>query len=469
MSAAEPSSLDSRAYLDLRAESLGKTLFKLAYPAVLENILYMAVYIFDAAIVGWLKDESALAGTMLASSIFMVIGTPFQAISVAVNSLVARSWGAGDKERARLYSRQVLAMGWIFAFIMMGLGYFLAPYLLSWMGGKPEVVRAGTLYFRIVILSLPLQVPLFMSSGILRGTGDTRTPMMITLIMNIFNILLCWLLAFGAGPIPAMGLAGVGWGAALAQGLGGMIAFFVLSKGLSTIRIPWKECLAWSNSIIKPIWSLAYPVMIERFFTTGAGLVFMYIIAKLGTTALAAHNVALRIESIAFMPPWGLSVAVATLVGQSLGANRPEIAELTVKKSLLWISYLMAAMAVFFLIFSRQMVIVFGATPEVRWMAGTVLQIAALEMPFIAFFAVLAGCLRGAGDTKSPLYVMTICLLVFRFGVVYLFAITFGWGLPGVWFATALDWMGRSGGLWYIFKQGRWKQVHQKLAPHSSP
>jgi putative MATE family efflux protein len=449
--------------LNLDKESLGKIIFKLAYPAVLENILLMAVYIFDAAIVGWLRDESALAGTMLAGSIFMVIGTPFQAISVAVNALVSRNWGANDREKAGLFARQVLALGWICAFIMMVMGLFFAPHLLRWMGGKPDVVKAGTLYFRIVILSLPLQVPLFMSSGILRGTGDTTSPMIITLIMNAFNVLLCWILAFGIGPIPAMGLAGVGWGATLAQGIGGITAFIVLIKGLSNIRIPITKCLTWKMEVIRPLWILAYPVMIERFFTSSAGLVFMSIVAKLGTTALAAHNVALRIESIAFMPPWGLSVAIATIVGQSLGAKRPAIAEKAVKTALIWISYFMALLAILFVLFSRQMVMAFGATPEVRWLAGTALKIAALEMPFLAFFNILAGCLRGAGDTKSPLYVMSICLLVFRFGVVYLFAITFNWGLPGVWLATSIDWMARSSGLWYVFHRGKWKSAHETL------
>ena len=214
--------------------------------------------------------------------------------------------------------------------------------------------------------------------------------------------------------------------------------------------------------MFQQLWNLSYPVMIERLLTNGAGMIFMKIIALLGTTALAAHNIALRIESIAYMPPWGVSIAVSTIVGQSLGAGKPEVAEKAVKKGLFWIGSFMFFLGILFVLFSKQFVVLFGATPEVIHMAGVVLQISALELPFIAFFAILAGCMRGAGDTKSPLYVMFICLPIFRFGVVYLFAITFGWGLPGVWLATACDWMARVLGLWLLFRRGRWKQVTLK-------
>jgi len=150
---------------------------------------------------------------------------------------------------------------------------------------------------------------------------------------------------------------------------------------------------------------------------------------------------------------------VSTIVGQSLGARLPHIAEMAVRRTLFWASIFTLSLGLIFIIFARYIVIIFGATPDVLHLAGIAIQISALELPFLAFVMILSGCLRGAGDTRSPLYVMLICIPVFRFGVLYLFVMVFGWGLGGVWLATALDWAARFIGLWWIFKRGVWKRI----------
>lgn len=458
-----PEKKTSHRTINFDQNRLSRTLFTLALPAVVENILSLSVYIIDAILVGHLHSESALAGTVLSGTIMMLIQTPFQAMGVATIALVARSWGEQDIPKARRYARQSISIAWILSLVLAIVGFLFAFQMIHWMKAAPDVIQAGGSFMRIIILSLPFQIPMFICSGIFRGSGDTRTPMYITGIINVLNVLISWVLAFGIGPFPKMGLMGVAWGTMIAQSVGGMIALTILVQGWSNLRIPIWGLFTWNKNIIHQIWVIAYPVMIERFIATSAQVVFYGIITRLGTTALAAHNVALRVESIAFQPPWGVNIAVATIVGQALGARQTQFAELTVKKGLQWIGIGMAFLSVAFLLFSHQFVQIFGATPEVLRQSGIVLKIAAVEFPFIAFFAVLSGCLRGAGDTRSPLYVMLICLAVFRFGVVYLFAVVFNWGLPGVWWATTLDWMARAGGLWYVFHKGAWKYTYDRL------
>lgn len=324
------------------------------------------------------------------------------------------------------------------------------------MGASESVIKLGGTYFRIVILTIPLEMVMFIANGTMRGSGDTKSPMHITITMNIINLVLCLVLAFGF----KMGLIGVAYGSLIAQALGGIFALLMLESGRSHIQLPIRNFFCWNKKLVSELFQLAYPVSIERILASGANLIFMKILTMLGTVAVAAHFIAVRIESLAFMPAFGINVAVMTIVGQSLGAKKPDIGELAVKRAMKWTTFFMLGLGVIFVAFARYMVILFGATPEVIHLAGIAAQISALELPFISYAMILSGCLRGAGDTKSPLYNMLVCVVLFRFGVVYLFAITFHWGLAGVWLATATDWMGRTLGLWYVFKRGKWKLSH---------
>jgi putative MATE family efflux protein len=199
--------------------------------------------------------------------------------------------------------------------------------------------------------------------------------------------------------------------------------------------------------------------MTEQVVLRSGSLLFQRTIAALGTVALAAHRIAVNVESLSFMPGWGLSVAISTLVGQSLGARRPELAEASVRRGLLISGLLMSGVGVLFVLFGRSIASVFGSTPEVLDLAGVAVQIAALEQPTLAVQFVLAGSLRGAGDTRSPLYVSLVGVTLFRVPVVYLLAITLGWGLAGVWFGTVLDWAARAMTSYFLYRRGAWKRV----------
>lgn len=448
--------------LDLRDETLNRAIISLAIPAILETLMFTVLFFSDTLIVGWLHDENALAAVGLAATLIWFSNAPFHALAIAATSLVARSWGEHRFEAARRYGGQSVGLAFLFSLVVMGVGLPLAEGMLRAMGGTFEVARLGSEYLRIILLSSVLGLPMIISNGIIRGTGDTKTPMYITLVMNALNILISLVLAYGWGPLPALGLAGVGWGTMVARTLGGLLSFSVLVSGRGPVHVPWSAFYQWRRSTAGRVLDLASPAMLERFLTSGAHVVFTAIVALLGTTALAAHNIALRVESLAFMPAMGVSVAVTTIVGQALGARRSHLAEAAVVRTLLWTGVIMVALGASFVLFAPQAVVIFGATPEVLRLAGIALQISALEHPLMAFVMILAGGLRGAGDTRSPLYVTLVCIVLFRFGLVYLFGIVLAWGLPGVWLATAVDWGGRSIGLWWVFKRGVWKLIHEE-------
>jgi putative MATE family efflux protein len=383
-------------------------------------------------------------------------------MSTAAASLVSRNWGERKYDAARKYAGQSISISLAFSGLLVLAAWPFTFKMIHFMGGSEDVVAVGGEYLRIILLSFFFGMTMLQANGIIRALGDTTTPMLITLTVNIVNIIVSIVLAFGLGPFPEMGFYGVAWGTAVARTLGGILSIsaLVIKKNLLHLPIHW--LCYWKSRVFMSLLDLAYPSMFERLLTNGAHIIFMRIVALLGTTALAAHNIALHVESLAFMPGMGISVAVSTIVGQAIGAGRQHIAEKTVIRSLIWSGTGMGILGLLFVAFARQGVVIFGATPEVLRLAGIALQISALEHPFLAFTMILAGSLRGAGDTRSPFYVMLFCVFFLRFGAVYFLAITMDMGLAGVWIGTAIDWAGRTIGLWLVFRRGVWKLIHEK-------
>lgn len=448
--------------LDLREETLGRTIWSLALPTIVETLLVTMVFFSDTLIVGWLRDEKALAATMLAGLIMFFLDAPFFALSAAANSLVARSWGQRDFDGARRFAGHSIYMAFCAAAGFIIIAWPLSRGLVTVLGASEAVIPLGTKYLRILLFSGALGMPMFVSNAIIRGTGDTKTPMINTAMMNVTNVVVSIVLAFGMGVVEPMGLIGVAWGTVIARTLGGALSLRALFSRRKNLQMRFANVITLSKTTSSRIVRLSTPAVLERSVQSLGSLVFIRIVAILGTTTLAAHNIAIHVESLAYMPLVGVGSAIAAIVGQALGAGRSHIAELAVKRTLLWSAIFMVGLAVLFVVFGPVVAKVFGATPDVVKLAGMALQIASLELPCLAVYLVLAASLRGAGDTRSPLYVTLVCSVLFRLGGVYLFAITFGWGLAGVWFATALDWGMRGIGLWICFRKGVWKLIHEQ-------
>ena len=179
----------------------------------------------------------------------------------------------------------------------------------------------------------------------------------------------------------------------------------------------------------------------------------------LGTVSLAAHQIAIRIEALSFMPGFALAVATTTIVGQSLGANKPDLAMLSMKKNCQIALAMMGFFAFIFLVFAEPMAKVFHPERDVLSLSVYCVMIAAIEQPALAIYMVYAGGLRGAGDTLSPMLVTIVGTLCFHLPVAYVFGIVLEWGLAGIWFGAALDWILRSIAVYILFRKGRWRKI----------
>jgi len=448
--------------IDLRPSTLNRTIAVLAAPAILENLLFSLVSFADTIIVGWLRNENFLAAVALASLAVFWAHTPIQALAIAANSIVSRSWGERNFPEARRVSGHALLLSLIVVIIIIIVGMVYAEQIVRLFGAGAEVIGPGRDYLRIVLLSSLLGMPLMVSNAVIRAKGDTASPMIITVIMNIINVVASIILAFGWGPFPAMGLYGVAWGTVLARNIGGLMSLALLFSHKRGIALRLVNIVTIRAIVLRRLWHVSYPVLAERVLNTTSYAFFMWMVAQLGMVTLAAHQIALNIESLVFMPSFGIGMAVSSIFGQAVGAGRYHIGELTVKRTFWFSGSLMVCIAVLFVIFAPHVVMIYKATPEVLSLAEKAVRISALELPLFAVYFVFLGALRGSGDTRSMMYVIVLSITFVRLPATWLLAFVLDLGISGVWLATAADWAVRVLGLWLVFRRGVWKTIHQK-------
>jgi putative MATE family efflux protein len=446
--------------IDLRLDRLNRTIVELAVPSVMESVLTTLVYLVDTVLISWLNDPVALAAVGLSSTLMWAADGLFRAISISASAMVARFWGQRDFETARKVAGQVLILSVLVALVLMGLLIPIARWFLRVMGGEPEVVWQGTRYVRILLATSIASFPFTIATSIMRATGDTQKPMYITGLMNVCNALCSYVLIFGLGPIPRLELSGAALATSAARTLGGLTAVGILFSAKTPAHLRPAHLRRWDWTLIWRIFRISLPNIGETLVSRVGFLLYTRILSSLGTMALAAHQIALRVESMAFMPGWGMATAAAALVGQALGADKEEVAETGIRRTLLMGNGMMALIGGMFLAFGPGIVSLFGVrNAEMARMATAVIRISALELFGLCSVMILGGCLRGAGDTRTPMIVTLAGTLFVRVPITYLFAITLNGGLRGVWLATATDWSVRTLIMFILYKRGKWKTV----------
>lgn len=384
----------------------------------------------------------------------------FGAVTTGTTALVARCIGAGDRDEASNTARQSMLFGGMLAGIVSLSLILLAPQILRLLFGKTEadVLGYAALYVRIVAISLVPQFLLIVSNGILRGSGDTKTPMRVMALMNVVNAIANYLLIWGVGPFPRLEIAGAAIGTALSQTVGSAMAVSTLLRGRNGIKITFRGGLRLDTHALRRVLRIGIPAGVEQMMMQSAQIIYTMIIASLGTVAYAAHRVALNAESLSFMPGFGFALAATTLVGQSLGANDPKGAEESGREAARLAVISMGMMGVIFFLIPELFVAFFSNDPEVMTLSARVLRIVAIAQPFLALTMVVGGGLRGAGDTRAVLLVTLTGISTARIGVAY-GLVRAGFGLVGAWVGMVTDLAIRGLLLWFRFHKGAWKHL----------
>ena len=436
---------------------LARRVLTLAWPAVAEQTLAMMISLVDFYIVGHL-GAAALDGVGLGGQMLFLTSSFLGAVGVGSTALVARHIGAKEPEDATRTARQSILVAMVIGVLMAVVGATCARPIIAWFGGEPDVIEQGTRYLRTVAPSFAFFSVLLIGNAVMRGAGDTRTPLLVMMAVNVINIGVAWSLTQGVAGLPKLGVVGSGLGAASGQTLGGLIVLALLVRGRAGIRLGW-QWPRWDPGRIGRILNIGLPAGAEQILLQLALTSLTLVITRFGTEAYAAHQVAWRIAQLSFLPGWGFAVAASTLVGQELGAKQPERASESGYVAFRAALIVMTLIAVVIFLFDRTLIRMFIDDPLVISQGMPILRIAAIIQPMMAASFVFSGGLRGAGDTRATLAITIFSVWGLRVIITYLLGQWFGLALIGAWIAIAADFTFRALMFWWRFRSGKWQSI----------
>ncbi len=444
----------------------------LTWPLFLEQILTTLVSYADTAMVGAL-GVNATASVSISNSFVFLINGVVMALGVGITAYVARSVGAKDYEAAKAYIRHALLLllyvGVPLSLLMIGL-HRLIP---QWMGAEPEIMDTAANYLLITSCFRIGNLAMMMLSGVFRGRGDTKTPLYINIAVNIINVVGNYILINPTHDIPLFSLtltipgAGLGvTGAALSTGfswlVGAVLIVALLYIKKDPTRIHLRDSMRLDRPLVRRVVDISVPAMLERFCMSTASIVFSRAVASLGTVVFAANSVYITAESISFMPGFAFATAATTLVGQALGAGKPELAKKFAWKTVQVGALILSFTGAMIYIFARPLVSFFTPDPDAIELAVICLHQVAFIQPVQVTAWILAGALRGAGDTKWPFYITAICNWGIRTLGAWLCIRVFGLSLPEAVLCACADCAVRALLTWLRFRTGKWQNVLDK-------
>jgi putative MATE family efflux protein len=419
-------------------------------------MLHMLVMLVITYLVGHLGPAS-LAAVGLSWQISLTVMILFTAVGTGATALIARMVGAQDWVGANRVVRQAFLVAFGAGLAATLLFVCFAEPLLVLMGAEGDVLTQGVDFLRAVSSVFIVSAIMFIGHACMRGAGDMRTPLLITIVVNLLNVGVAWVLVNGVGPFPALGVFGAGVGSSIGRAAGGLLVFVILLRGRAGLRLQWGEGFDWS--LIRRMARIGLPAAVDQVAHRLGMLVFVRTIAALGTVSFAAHQIALNAESTSFMPGWGFAIAATTLVGQGLGARDARRSERDAMLAFYIALAFMSVMGVAFIIFAPQIIGIFTEDAEVIAVGSTPLRVIGLVQPLLAAMMVFSGALRGAGDTITPMLVNAGSVWLIRVPGCLLVTLWLGWGLTGVWAVMGLDLAVRGTVMFVQFRRGRWKKL----------
>lgn len=443
---------------------LRRAVWKLAWPAMLTNVIGGLQGIVDHALVGHLVGFAGNAAIGAAWQIFLVVIAFVSSLFAGMGVLVARFAGAGDAEAVdrTCYQAFLTAMGLSFG-ILAPIGWALAPTLLTLVNAAPAVQQEALPFLRVMFLGGSGMMIYFMLGGALRAAGDARTPMVLGIAMTLLNLALNVVLIRGLGPIPAFGTAGSAMGTVLASGLVGAYALVRLWRGGWVVRFPRRRALAPDWGVVAALFRFGLPAGIQGIAMNVGGVLMLAVIGSLAQSAAAQAAFAVSYSQLFSLVTWtsvGLMGAAATVAGQNLGAGRPERAEGGVRVAARFGLVGAAALGAVFLLAPRLLLGMFGMDePTVVTIGTQLLRVLGVSGLFITVALAYTGGLQGTGDTKSPLYISIVSQVIVPLGICWLVREVTTLEPLHVWLAILAGHVTRCALSVWRFGQGKWRHI----------
>ncbi len=461
LAAAMPAPLSGRHDSD-SIGALAAEVARLAWPAIVQGLVATLVFLVDRIMLGRYSTD-ALASMQVSGPVLWSIYVVFTAFSSGTVAVVGRAIGARDAERATKAIASVVALAIAIGAVVGIAGFFgrhVIARVLTESPATSDAVRAlSARYMAIIFPFWPFLFAGIIGVTALQASGDTRTPLLVSLLASAIKIGGNAILIFGLFGAPRLGVAGAAIATACAFTCEGLVVLWVLSRRRGPARLVFERPGPAHREALRSVLRVSGPAFAEKALHHGGFLVYVALIGRLGDTAMAANQALVAIESIGFMTAEGFAVASGAIVAQKLGARRPREAARC--------GWIVAGMAVgllslasiVFLLAPRLLMSLFTSEPSIVALGARCLVIAAVAQPLMAMADNFSAALRGAGDTKNPMRVALTGPVLVRIGATWLFAFALGWGLFGVWLGSTLDWLVRAAWLAVVFRRGRWKTI----------
>ena len=443
---------------DYTAGPIGRAIILLAIPMVMEMVMESVFAVVDVFWVAHL-GPNAVATVGLTESMLALVYTAAMGLSIGVMAMVSRRIGEKNPAAAAEAAVQGIALGLMVAAVTGTLGAIFAPRLLAVMGASPEVIAIGSGYTRVMLGGNAVILLLFLINATFRGAGDAAIAMRVLWLANWINILLGPCLIFGLGPFPELGVKGAAIATTIGRGTGVLYQIYRLMRRDGRIVIH-RDQLRLQPAVMQTLLRLSGTGTFQVLVGTASWIGLVRIISTFGAQAVAGYTIGVRIIIFALLPSWGLANAAATMVGQGLGAGKPERAERAVWLAGLYNMFFLGTVGLVFVILADPIVRLFTTDPAVAPVAASCLRIVSYGYVFYAWGMVLTQSFNGAGDTWTPTWLNLCCFWLWEIPLAYVLAVHFGFGPKGVFLAitTAFSTLAVVSAI--LFRRGRWKLRH---------
>lgn len=440
---------------DYTSGALGRSIFLLAVPMVVEMAMESIFAVVDVFFVGRIGPE-AVATVGLTESLMIVIYTLAFGLSIGATATVSRRIGEKDHDGAGRAAVQVIVLGLAISGVLGIIGAIFAPQLLALMGADAGVIATGSGYARMMLAGSSTAFLLFVVNAVFRGAGDPAVAMRILIVANSINIVMDPVLIFGLGPFPALGVTGAAVATTLGRGVGLLMAIWMLARGAGHLAIKRAHLHVEPDTM----WRIArlsgmgtFQVAIGSMSWIG----LVRVISSYGATAMAGYTIAIRLLIFALMPAFGLGGAAATMVGQSLGAGKPERAEQAVWTAAKYDVVFLSSIGLVFLSFTPQIVGLFTEDAAVMAVAVYGLRAMSLGFPLYAAGMVLEQSFNGAGDTWTPTWLNLLAFWIIQIPLAWVLAEPFGMHERGVFVSVTVAYSVLAVVSGVLFRRGKWK------------
>jgi putative MATE family efflux protein len=441
--------------LDYTEGSIGRAILLLSIPMVLEMVMESVFAVCDVFFVGKL-GANAVATVGLTESMLSMIYTVALGLGIGATAMVARRIGEHDREGAARAAAQSIMLGVIVSILLAVTGISLAPRLLALLGASPDVIATGSNYTRVMLGANASIMMLFLINAVFRGAGDAAIAMRTLWLANLINICLGPCLIFGLGPFPRLGVTGAAVATSIGRGTGALFAFSRLLRPSGRVTLDRRH-MRLEPALMARLIRLSGSGTFQTFVGMASWIGLIRILSSFGSQALAGYTIGLRIIMFALLPSWGMSNAAATMVGQALGARKPDRAERAVWRAGFYNVCFLGIVGLGFVLLARPVVGVFTHDPAVIPYGVECLRITACGFLFYAYGMVLTQSFNGAGDTWTPTVINMFVFWLWEIPLAYTLAIWLGLGPRGVFLAITIAFSTLAVVSGAVFRRGRWK------------